>query len=378
MDKIPAMISRRSLFKTAAFGAAAAASASFPAELFSWAEPPRESQPGGPILLNSNENAYGPLPAALAVPNPFKDASRYPDSTADLLREKLAKLHKVGADQVVLGCGSTEILRMAASAFTGPDRRLIMAAPTFEAIGFYAEAMKAPVVRVPLAESQAHHLAAMTSEAANKGGLVYVCNPNNPTGSLTPRRALENFVRELPKDVYVVMDEAYHDFVPVSADYISFISTPVNDDRVIVARTFSKIFGMAGLRLGYAIASPKTARLLAAQKLEDNANIFALRCALASLDDMANYESAVLRNANDRAVFMHEATVRKVPLIASWTNFVMINTLRPVRGVIEHFKKNNIRIGRPFPPMDTWARISLGTPEQMKAFWQVWDNLPKA
>jgi histidinol-phosphate aminotransferase len=378
LSKIPAMISRRSLFKTAAFSAAAAASATFPAELFSWAEPSRAPQPGGPILLNSNENAYGPLSAALALPNPFKDANRYPDSTADLLKKKLAKLHKVGTDQVVLGCGSTEILKMAASAFTGPDRKLVMAAPTFEAIGSYAEAMKAPVVRVPLAESQAHHLAAMAGEAANKGGLVYICNPNNPTGSVTPRRGLENFVRELPKDVYVVMDEAYHDFVPVSADYISFISTPVNDDRVIVARTFSKIYGMAGLRLGYAIASPKTARLLAAQKLEDNANIFALRCALASLDDTANYETAVLRNANDRSVFMHEAGLRKIPLIPSWTNFVMINALRPVRGVIEHFKKNNIRIGRPFPPMDTWARISLGTPEQMKAFWQVWDTLPKA
>jgi histidinol-phosphate aminotransferase len=372
------MISRRSLFKTAAFGAAAAASASFPAELFSWAEPPRVPQPGGPILLNSNENAYGPLPAALALPNPFKDANRYPDSVADLLKQKLAKLHKVGTDQVVLGCGSTEILKMAASAFTGPDRKLIMAAPTFEAIGSYAEAMKAPVVRVPLAESQAHHLAAMASEAANKGGLVYICNPNNPTGSLTPRRGLESFIRDLPKDVYVVMDEAYHDFVPVSADYISFITTPVSDDRVIVARTFSKIYGMAGLRLGYAITSPKTARLLEAQKLEDNANIFALRCALASLADTENYETAVLRNGNDRAVFMHEATVRKVPLIPSWTNFVMINTLRPVRSVIDHFRRSIILIGRPFPPMDTWARISLGTPDQMKAFWQVWDNLPKA
>ena len=371
------MISRRSLFKTAAFGAAAAASATFPAELFSWAEPPRESQPGGPILLNSNENAYGPLPAALAMPNPFKDANRYPDSSVDLLTEKLAKLHKVGTDQVVLGCGSTEILKMAASAFTGPDRKLIMAAPTFEAIGFYAEAVKAPVVRLPLAESQAHPLAAMASEAAKNAGLVYLCNPNNPTGSLTPRKELENFVRALPRDVYVVMDEAYHHFVPASADYISFVSTPVNDDRVIVARTFSKIYGMAGLRLGYAITSPKTARLLAAQKLEDNANVFALRCALASLDNTDDYGIAVLRNANDRTVFMHEAAARKVAVIPSSTNFVMINTLRPVRGVIEHFKKNNIRIGRPFPPMDTWARISLGTPEQMKAFWQVWDKMPK-
>jgi histidinol-phosphate aminotransferase len=373
------MISRRSLFKGAALGAAAAAAASIPADLLSWTEPPRETQPGGPILLNSNENAYGPLPNVLALPNPFKDANRYPDASVDLLIEKLAKMHKVGTDQIVLGCGSTEILKVAACAFTGPERKLIMASPTFEAIGAYAEAVKAPVVKVPLSnETFAHHLAAMGSEAAKGGGLVYICNPNNPTGSLTPRRSLEGFIRDLPKDVYVLMDEAYHDFVPISADYISFLTTPVNDDRVIVARTFSKIYGLAGLRIGYAVTSPKTAKLLSVHKLDDSTNVFALRCALTSLNDTDDHQAAVLRNANDRAAFLHEAAVRKIPAITSWTNFAMINTLRPVRSVIDHFRVNNIRIGRPFPPLDTWARISLGTPDQMKAFWQVWDKLPKA
>jgi histidinol-phosphate aminotransferase len=372
------MISRRSLFKTAALGAAAAATASFPSDLLAWAEPPRAPQPGGPILLNSNENAYGAFPGVLRLPNPFQNANRYPDRSVDLLKQRLAKLHNVETDQVVLGCGSTELLRMAASAFTGPDRKLVMASPTFEAIGFYAEAMKAPVVRVPLtSESFAHNLPAMSAEAAKSGGLVYICNPNNPTASLTPRRTLENFLRDLPRDVYVVIDEAYHDFVPVSADYISFLATPVNNDRVIVARTFSKIYGLAGLRLGYGVTSPQTAKLLARQKLDDSANEFALRCALASLNDTDEREMAIMRNANDRAVFLHEAKVRKIPAIMSWTNFVMIDTFRPVRTVIDHFKNSGILIGRPFPPLDTWARISLGTPDQMKAFWTVWDKLPK-
>jgi histidinol-phosphate aminotransferase len=372
------MISRRSLFKTAALGAAAAATAGFPSDLLSWAEPPRAPQLGGPILLNSNENAYGPFPGVVRLPNPFQNANRYPDRSVDLLKEKLAKLHKVGTDQVVLGCGSTEILRMAASAFTGPDRKLVMAAPTFEVIGSYAEAVKAPVVRVPLtSESFAHNVPAMAAEAAKSGGLVYICNPNNPTASLTPRRTLENFLRDLPKNVYVVIDEAYHDFVPVSADYISFLATPVNDDRVIVARTFSKIYGLAGLRLGYGVTSPQTAKLLTRQKLDDSSNEFALRCALASLNDADEREMAIMRNANDRAVFLHEAKSRKTPAIPSWTNFAMIDTFRPVKSVIDFFKANGILIGRPFPPMDTWARISLGTPDQMKTFWQVWDKMPK-
>jgi len=171
------------------------------------------------------------------------------------------------------------------------------------------------------------------------------------------------------------MDEAYHDFVPVSADYISFLQTPVDMDRVVVARTFSKIYGMAGLRLGYGVASAKTMKLLAQHKLDDSANIFALRAAQISLEHDDEHEIAVRRNGFDRDEFMRQAATRKLHAIPSWTNFVMMNAQRPVRAVIDHFKKNNIRIGRPFPPMDTFVRISLGKPEEMKAFWQVWDRL---
>lgn len=371
------MLSRRSFFKTAGFGAAAvAATATLPTELFSWAEPQRASQPGGPILLNSNENAYGPLPSVLAMKNPFQDANRYPDRGYDKLIERIATMHNVKADHVTLGCGSTEILKVAASAFLGPGKKLVMAAPTFEAIEFYARAAQAEVVKIPLAASYAHQLTLMVEAVGKEGGLIYICNPNNPTASVTPRRSLENFVRDLPPNTYVLMDEAYHDFVPVSADYISFLQSPVDDERVIVARTFSKIYGMAGLRLGYAVTSAKNTKLLGAHKLEDSTNILALRAGMASLDHADEHKMAVQRNAFDRDEFMRQAATRKIQAITSWTNFVMLNTQRPVRTVIDHFKENNIRIGRPFPPMDTYARISLGKPDEMKAFWQVWDKLP--
>lgn len=369
------MLSRRSFFKTASMGAAMAATASFPSELLSWAEPQRTPQPGGPILLNSNENAYGPFPSVLAMKNPFLDANRYPDRGYDGLLDRVAALHKVKPDQVLLGAGSTEILKVAASALTGPGKKLVMATPTFEAIGSYGEAVKAEVIKVPLASSYAHQLWQMAEAVGKNGGLIYICNPNNPTASLTPRRSLENFIRDLPENVYVLMDEAYHDFVPVSADYISFLHTPVDPDRVIVARTFSKIYGMAGLRLGYGIASARTIKMLAPHKLEDSTNILALRAALTSLDHDDEHQIAVQRNGFDRDAFMLQARQRKLEIIPSWTNFVMIDSKRPVRTVIDHFKKNNIRIGRPFPPMDTFARISLGKPEEMKAFWQVWDKM---
>jgi histidinol-phosphate aminotransferase len=369
------MFSRRSFFKTAGLGAAVAATAGFPTEFLSWAEPQRTPQPGGPILLNSNENAYGPFPSALALPNPFQDANRYPDRSYDKLIERLAAMHKVKSDQVLLGAGSTEILKVAACAFTGPGKKLVMASPTFEAIGSYGQAIKADVVKVPLASSYAHQLSQMAEVVGKDGGLIYICNPNNPTASLTPRRSLENFIRDLPPNVYVLMDEAYHDFVPVSADYISFLQTPVNEDQVIVARTFSKIYGMAGLRLGYGVASAKTIKLMAPHKLEDSTNILALRSGLVSLDHDDEHKMAVMRNGFDRDEFLRQAASRKLQVIPSWTNFAMFNTQRPIRTVIDHFKKNNIRIGRPFPPMDTFARISLGKPDEMKQFWQVWDKL---
>jgi histidinol-phosphate aminotransferase len=372
------MLSRRSFFKTAGMGAAVAATTSFPTELFSWAEPQRAAQPDGPILLNSNENAYGPLPSVLALKNPFQDANRYPDRGHDGLSARVAAMHKVKAEQVTLGCGSTEILKIAASAFTGPGKKLVMASPTFEAIGFYAQAAKAEVVRIPLASSYAHQLTQMAQAVGKDGGLIYICNPNNPTGSVTPRRSLENFIRELPSNTYVLMDEAYHDFVPVSADYISFLQTPVNEDRVIVARTFSKIYGMAGLRLGYAVTSAQNTKAMAAHKLEDSTNILALRAGMTSLEHDDEHKAAVQRNSLDRDEFMHQAATRKLQVIPSWTNFVMFNSQRPIRTVIDHFKKNNIKIGRPFPPMDTFARISLGKPDEMKAFWQVWDKMGAA
>src|SRR5215470_19611749 len=125
------MLTRRSFFKTAGVGAAAAASVSLP-ELLGWAEPSRAPEPGGPVLLNSNENAYGPFPSVLAMANPFQGVNRYPDHHSDVISERLAAHHKVDLNRVLTGCGSTEILRMAAYAFTGPGKRLVMPAPTFE------------------------------------------------------------------------------------------------------------------------------------------------------------------------------------------------------------------------------------------------------
>jgi histidinol-phosphate aminotransferase len=373
-------LSRRG-FLAAGAGAAAASVLQLPFPQAMAAQGGR--QPGRPIRLNSNENAYGPLPSVReALRDAVRVASIYPFQRDDEYMEKVARFHGVERERVIAGCGSTEILRMAACAFAGAGRRMIVPTPTFEAILEYSRAEDGEVEAVPLTANHAHDLEAMLERVHAKNrppaGLVYICNPNNPTASLTPREAIEDFLRRLPRQTHVLIDEAYHHFAVGAAGYTSFLERPVEDARVIVARTFSKIYGMAGLRLGYGVAAPEAIQKMRRYRLWDSANGIALECAMAALDDKTGLAAEERKIAQDHKNFETEAERRKLSFIPSFTNFFMVECGGPVRAVIAHFAKQGILIGRPFAGMDTMARISLGTPEDMKAFWRVWDRLPEA
>lgn len=372
-------LSRRHFLKVSGIAAGATAVATvlnFPD--LAMAQPRRRARISGEILLNSNENAYGPFPSVRqAMGDAIAVSNRYPDYEFGALWEALATKHEVKSEEITLGCGSTDILRMAADAFCGRTKSVIVPAPSFEALGLYAARNGAEVIRVPLRADFAHDLEAMLSKAKQGAGLVYICNPNNPTASITPRKQIEQFVRELPEATHVLIDEAYHDFVTAPADYASFIDQRVDDPRIIVARTFSKIYGMAGLRLGYAVAAKESIERLSASHVFDNPNCIAARAGAVALADKRGLGEAIRRAILDREEFNREAAARKVIAIPSHTNFVMLDAQRPTPAVIEHFKGRNIRIGRPFPPYNTHVRISLGTPPEMKQFWQVWDMLPQ-
>ncbi|MBZ5509935.1 MAG: aminotransferase class I/II-fold pyridoxal phosphate-dependent enzyme [Acidobacteriia bacterium] len=369
--------SRRSFLGTLGLGATAAAAGFSGLEPIAFGEPLRASTPGGPILLNANENAYGMFPSVeKAAVEGLRLANRYPFKIYNDVVERIAAYNKVSTKQVLLGNGSTEVLAMASRAFTGPGRKLIAAIPTFESSLAYSRDRGAQVVEIPLTARYAHDLDAMLARAGSDTGLVYICNPNNPTASLTPRRDLEAFLRQLPADTYVLIDEAYHHFATDSPDYVSFIEKPVDDPRVIVARTFSKVYGMAGLRLGYSFAAEKTTKLLQSWQLEDNGNMIALHVGLAALADDIAMRAAVARNAADRKEFMRQAALRKLHIIPSYANFAMVETGRPVRQVIQHFHSDNIAVGRPFPRMENFLRVSFSKSDDMAAFWQSWDKLP--
>ena len=375
-------LSRRNFLRSVSVGAAAATSMRLPLPAWSSAtvfEPVRRREPGGPIHLDNNENVYGPsAKTAAAIRAALGSVNRYPFQEYDALVEQIANLHSVKPEQVMLGCGSTEILRLAAAAFLGPGKPLIQPSPTFEAMEHYARSAGAEVVSVPLTLTFAHDLDTMLARTAASGTLVYICNPNNPTASLTPRKDIDTFIGKLPDTTYVLIDEAYHHYAGKSAMYASFLDRPVDNPRIIVSRTFSKIYGLAGLRLGYGIAATTTAKQMNSYATLDNVNGVVVRGAIAALDDAASVTEFIKRNEDVRQEFFNQAMARMLKPIDSHTNFVMMNTHHPAEQVIEHFRKNNVLIGRRFPAMDSYIRVSFGTPGDMAAFWRVWDLLPFA
>ena len=337
----------------------------------------RPTQPDAFILLYSNENAYGPSSKVLEViQHSTLSINRYPRLEYASLVERIAVANHVKVEQVVLGCGSTDILRMAAFAFLSNGKQLIQASPTFEALERYAHAANSKVISVPLAPDFSHHLEGMLARANTSTGLVYVCNPNNPTGTLTPRTDLEMFIGKLPGSTYVIIDEAYHHYAGQSGMYASFIDRPIDSDRVIVVRTFSKAYGLAGLRLGYAVTSAKAAQEMRKFSCDDNINAIAVHVVGVALDDTAALNDFTRRNADDRQEFFNQAMARSLKPIDSHTNFVLMNTFHPAQAIIDHFRNKGILIGRRFPEMDTYIRVSLGRPDEMLAFWRAWDALP--
>ena len=281
-------------------------------------------------------------------------------------------------DQILLGCGSTEVLRVAASAFLGNGRQLIQASPTFEAMEHYARMAGSAVISIRLTPTFAHDLDSMLPRASASTTVIYICNPNNPTASLTPRKDLEKFIGALPASTFVVVDEAYHQYARTSGMYASFIDRPLDNEKVIVTRTFSKVYGLAGLRLGYAVASSNMIQQMRKFATENNINAIVTQAASAALDDADGVSAFVRRNADDRQEFFNQAQARTLKPIDSHASFVMMNTMHPAKDVIQHFRKNNILIGRCFPPMDTYIRVSFGREEEMLAFWRTWDMLPYA
>ena len=382
-------VNRRNLLKQLGAGIAASsliaprrASADTSESALASKAPPQHLEP---IRLDRNENAYGASQKAIAaLQEAAKETSRYPDSNAflknlaDYHREATAGVNQViKPEQIVVGCGSSDVLRMAASAFLAPGATLIMATPTCDLIANYGRSRGATVIEVPLRNDHAHDLEGMLkhSNKSGAGGVIYICNPNSPTGTLTTRRDLEEFLVKVSPKFHVVIDEAYHQYAGGSGAYLSFIDRPSGNPRVIVTRTFSSAYGLAGARVGYAVASASSAEKMVREGLPFALNRAGMFAASAALADREHIESCTNRNFNDRQEFMNQVNARMLRALDSHTNFVCLNVMRPAEEISEHYSKNNFVLAPLIPSMPNYLRISLGTPEEMREFWRVWDLL---
>jgi histidinol-phosphate aminotransferase len=369
MNTIP--LSRRKFAQL--LGAGAAAALIRPAGSFA-KQPEHIPASGQVVRLSANENPYGPSPKALkAMTDSFTLACRYPDEHNNVLIDKLAKLNGVNRDQILLGDGSSEILKLCAETFTGKERGTLVAADaTFEAILEQASANGAEVVKVPLTSTFAHDLPKMLSAA--KGGLIYICNPNNPTASITPKNQLRDFIAESPHETMILVDEAYCHFAD-SPDYESAIPLVKDHQNLIVARTFSKIYGMAGLRCGYCVAQKQTIDRMRAYQMWDSVNIMALVAASASLDDPDQVPNGQRLN-NDAKVFtVSELDKLGYETIPSQANFIMFDCKRPVVPLIQAMKQQNVHVGRLFPALPNHMRVTIGRKTEMESFLKAFKRI---
>jgi len=372
------MLTRRRFVQTSLVSGAAAYIGSRGRENSLWAafEPTLEAVAPGMICLSSNENPLGPGAAVLdAVKTAFGPAGatpgRYSGSSRDLI-DAIAKKQGVKPENIVLGCGSTQILRSATHLFTAKDKALVGTIPTYEECAGYAEMMGHPVRPVAL-DSEFKIDLDKFAAAAKGAGLVFYCNPNNPTATYVGARATREFLarvsRESP-DTTVLVDEAYFDYV-TDPDHDTHIPIAVENPRVLVARTFSKAYGMAGLRIGYAVGHPETIKKMAewdAGSGTSSLNVLAMRAAIAAIQrDPSFVATERQRNKDVRDFTMKWFADRGMKPTDSQANFMFVNIGRPAKEFREACKDKGVLVARDFPPFEkTHCRISYGTMDEMK------------
>jgi histidinol-phosphate aminotransferase len=320
-----------------------------------------------PIILCWNENPYGPSPAArAAVSATIPLSCRYPDEENRQLIDAIAEHERIGADHLVLGTGSGELLRALGFLHGHGGGEIIAALPTYSELTDYARYSGASLKFVPVDKQHKHDLSAMRAAVSDRTRAIYVCNPNNPTGTAVQADEIAAFVNALPDHVTTIVDEAYMDFADLY-DVASVSSLVMKGKRVVILRTFSKIHGMAGIRMGYAISRPDISKDLAAATMT-SPNIFAVRAARASLGDRNFLAETRRRIVASRRKITGELTRLGRPFAMPQGNFVFFDTGMPLAKFTELMKDRNILVGRPFPPYDNWCRITIGTEPEVSAF----------
>jgi histidinol-phosphate aminotransferase len=379
MKTLDMLLSRRRFVQAVGAGAAGAwiGARGREASLFSLEQPLSAAEKM--IILSSNENPLGPGQAVLnAVRGVFGLAGRYPFATAGDVAKAIAERQKVKVENVLLGVGSTQILRTCTHVFTSKEHGLATALPAYEECSQYAELVGAPVKGVSLDSNFYMDLGAL-HKAAVGSGLVFFCNPNNPVATAVDGKSTRDFIEKVLRDspqTSILVDEAYFDYATLPG-YETMIPLAIENPRVVVARTFSKAGGMAGLRLGYAVGHPETIRRMAQWDATGAINVLALAAGHASItQDASVWTTEAKRNNEARAYTMKWFADRGFTPTDSQTNFLFVNIKRPAKEFREACRAQGVLVARDFPPFEkTHCRISIGTMEEMQKATEVFGRV---
>lgn len=374
------MHTRRSFARSLGLGAAALTEAALAQRaLFAQRAAMGGNVPADTVWLNANEFPEGPPPFVVeAMTRVIPTSNRYHYQEFREFYTSVANSEGLKIDQVLVGAGSSELLHAAVDAFTTPTRPLIAMDPTYELPAEIARASGRPTIKIPLTPQYGADVKRMVAEAAKAGGgMLYFCNPNNPTSSLTPKADLDWTVANLPPNTYALIDEAYLHFAQ-GPDGESALPHVKAGKNVIITRTFSKIYGMAGLRVGFGCARPDLIQKMT--PFRDNVvSIIGARAVLAALAESPKFipqRRARLGQTRTNLCSFLQKQGRKY--IEPHANFMMIDVGRDVRTIIPAMLSKGVATGRPFPPLDNMLRVSIGTDEEMAKFQRVFAEVVKA
>ena len=321
----------------------------------------------GIILLNSNENAYGPSPMARkAMMEANSKSNRYPDDYITPFRKKIASHWKVGTENLLLGAGSSEIIGLSAIHVSANKGHILVGDPAYKVWNDQAESFGLSIKRISLNQNRVHDLDKMLNSITDETSMVYICNPNNPTGTLNKMDELRKFTEEASKKTFVFIDEAYTEY----AGLPSLADLAITNKNVLVAKTFSKIYGLAGARVGYAIAHPDTINSLSRYQPWPDANVSVVSAvaATASLDDVSFVQSCKDNAAKARDLCNRTFNTLKFDYIPSQTNFILFNIDKIGAAFTQKMQARNIFVQYRDHFGGKWCRVSMGTVEEMQSF----------
>ncbi|MEJ7588720.1 MAG: histidinol-phosphate transaminase [Ferruginibacter sp.] len=319
------------------------------------------------VKLSSNENPYGPSPMAQkAMADAITSSNRYPWKVTDELRKKIGKLYGLDENHVLMGAGSSEILGTVA-AFTGKNKgNAVSPHPTFRLWWQVAESMGLTIKKVPLTADKKINTTSLLAAIDDQTRLFYICNPNNPTGEIIPAEELKRCIEIASKTAMVLLDEAYTEY----SDEPTMAALVAANKNLVVAKTFSKIYGMAGSRAGFALAHPDTIKQLAGFQPWANAGVSAvsLAGALASLDDMGFVKKCREKNDSVKIYVTRALEGMKIPVIKSHTNFLYYQAAGFKGDFPKSINSSTLSAVRVFEDEGQWYRTSIGTMQEMKIF----------